>query len=105
MASVAVTIERQPTVLPRLLLTYALIATVLITLLLTIHAMGSTSVGTPTPRPQKGSPVTLVAQLPSGSDAGALCDRITAEAVLGRMMRFFAWSLPQCAGLGVRALL
>lgn len=63
MASVAVTIQRQPTFLPRVLLTYALIATVLITLFLTIRAMGSTSVGTPTPRPQKGPPVTVVAPI------------------------------------------
>lgn len=38
MASVAVTIERQPTVLPRVLLTYALLAMVLIALFLTIRA-------------------------------------------------------------------
>ena len=63
MASVAVTIERQPTVLTRVLLTYALLATVLITLFLTIRAVGSTTVGTPTPRLQQGPPVTVVAPI------------------------------------------
>jgi len=55
-----VTLERRPSVLPRVLLTYALLATVLIALFLTLSGVGSTTAGTrPTPHPQTGPPRTV----------------------------------------------
>lgn len=63
MAAIAVTLERRARIVPMVLLTYAVIATVLIALFVTLRAAGSTTTGTPRPRPQTGPPVTVVAPI------------------------------------------
>jgi len=61
MAAVAGTFETHPQNTRRWWLTYVLLVGIMVGLVLTIRAMGSSTVGTPNPRPQTGPPVTVVA--------------------------------------------
>jgi hypothetical protein len=63
MAAVAGTFETHSRIASRVLLTYALAFAIVIGLVLTIRALGSTTAGSPKPRPQTGPPVTLVAPI------------------------------------------
>jgi hypothetical protein len=63
MAAVAGTFESHPRIASRVLLTHLLAFAIAIGLVLTISALGSTTMGSPKPRPQTGPPVTLVAPI------------------------------------------
>lgn len=63
MAAVAGTFQSHPRIASRVLLTYLLAFAIAIGLVLTISALGSTTMGSPKPRPQTGPPVTLVAPI------------------------------------------
>lgn len=63
MAAVAGTLETHPKITSRVLLTYVVALTMVIGLILTVRALGSTTAGSPKPRPQTGPPVTLVAPI------------------------------------------
>lgn len=67
MAAIAENFERHGRVASRAWITYVLTFAFLIVLLLTIRALGSTSVGSPTSRPQTGPPVTVIAPVSGGS--------------------------------------
>jgi hypothetical protein len=63
MAAVAGTFETHPRIASRVLLTYVLALAMVIGLVLTIRTLGSTTAGSPKPRPQTGPAVTLVAPI------------------------------------------
>ena len=67
MAAIAATFERHGRVASRVSMTYVLAFAILIVMVLTIRALGSTSIGSPTPRPQTGPPVTGIAPVSGGS--------------------------------------
>jgi hypothetical protein len=63
MAAVAGTLETHRRIASRVLLTYVLVLSIVIGLVFTIRTLGSTTAGSPKPRPQAGPPVTLVAPI------------------------------------------
>lgn len=60
MATAAAGFEAHPGLAVRVLVTYVVVLGLVIGMALGIRALGSTTPGSPTPRPQTGPPVTLV---------------------------------------------
>ncbi len=63
MAVVAGTLETHPRIASRVLLTYVVALAIVVGLILTIRTLGSTTAGSPKPRPQIGPPITSVAPI------------------------------------------
>jgi hypothetical protein len=63
MSAVAGTFQTHPRIASSVLLTYLVALAIMIGVILTIRTLGSTTVGSPKPRPQTGPPVTLVAPI------------------------------------------